>query len=200
MKIGIIGAGRMGGTLTVLLARAGHTVLPANAKGGDSLNDLEAEAGPNAHAVTPAEAAEQAELVIIALPLGTKDGLPKATAVAGKIVVDAMNGFGAAGAGSTERTARSLPGARVVKAFNTLNFQTMRQSAGLTGDHRLALFVASDDADAKKVVASLIADIGFIAVDTGSLRDGGQQQQPGGPVFNKPLTEQAARAKVHALS
>jgi len=199
MKIGIIGAGRMGGTLTVLLARAGHTVLPANAKGGDSLNGLEAEAGPNAHAVTPAQAAEQAELVIIALPFGAKGGLPTASAVAGKIVVDAMNGFGAAGAGSAEHTARSLPGARVVKAFNTLNFQTMRASAGLTGDHRLALFVAGDDADAKQVVSGLIRDIGFIAVDTGSLHDGGSQQQPGGPVFNKSLTEKAARAKVHSL-
>jgi predicted dinucleotide-binding enzyme len=196
VKIGIIGAGRMGGTLAVLLAHAGHTVLAANARGPESLGDLIATAGPNAHATTPQAAARQGELIIVALPWNHRDGLPAPDLVAGKVVVDAMNAFGHGGADSvtsSEQTARALPGARVVKAFNTLNFASVRGAAGRTGDDRLSLFVAGDDANAKHVVAGLIADMGFAAVDSGPLREGGRRQQPNGPVFNKKLTEQEAR-------
>jgi len=76
VKIGIIGAGRMGGTLAVLLAHAGHTVLPANSRGAESLGDLVAEAGHNAHATTPEAAAREGELVIVALPWSHRDALP----------------------------------------------------------------------------------------------------------------------------
>jgi predicted dinucleotide-binding enzyme len=196
VKIGIIGAGRMGGTLAVLLAHAGHTVFPANSRGAESLGDLVAEAGRNAHATTPEAAAREGELVIVALPWGHRDALPAPDLVEGKVVVDAMNAFGhgaADGVTSSEQTAQALPGARVVKAFNTLNFATMRTAAGRAGDDRLSLFVAGDDAKAKHVVAGLMADMGFAAVDSGPLREGGRRQQPGGPVFNKKLTEHQAR-------
>ena len=196
MKIGVIGAGRMGGTLAVLLAHAGHTVLPANSHGPDSLRDLVAEAGPNATATTPEAAARDADLVIVALPWAHRTALPPAELFAGKIVVDAMNAFGrepADGPTSSEQTAQALPRARLVKGFNTLNFMYMREAAGRTGDKRLALFVAGDDPDAKRVVAGLMSDMGFAAVDTGSLREGGHRQQPAGPVFNKRLTEDKAR-------
>ena len=185
MKIGVIGAGRMGGTVAVLLAHAGHTVLPANSHGPDSLRDLVAEAGPNATATTPEAAARDAELVIVALPWAHRTALPPAELFAGKIVVDAMNAFGrepADGPTSSEQTAQALPRARLVKGFNTLNFMYMREAAGRTGDKRLALFVAG-----------LMSDMGFAAVDTGSLREGGRRQQPAGPVFNKRLTEDKAR-------
>jgi predicted dinucleotide-binding enzyme len=205
VKIGIIGAGRMGGTLAVLLARAGHQVFPANSRGVESLRDLVAEAGVNAKAVTAEQAAREGELVILALPWGHPEALPAPALVAGKIVVDAMNAYrsngspaGQGGATSSEQTAKALPGARLVKAFNTLNFKYMRDAADLTGDDRLSLFVAGDDGEAKRVVGRLMNDMGFAAVDTGSLREGGRSQEPGGPIFNKRLTEAKARAKLAA--
>jgi predicted dinucleotide-binding enzyme len=200
VKIGIIGAGRMGGTLAVLLAHAGHQVFPANSRGVESLSDLVAEAGANAKAVTPEQAARDGELVILALPFGHPEALPAPALVAGKIVVDAMNAFGSGGSKngttSSEQTAKALPGARLVKAFNTLNFKYMRDAVGKTGDDRLSLFVAGDDDEAKQVVSGLMNDMGFAAVDTGSLHEGGQRQGPGGPIFNKKLTETKARAKL----
>lgn len=205
MRIGVIGAGRMGGTLAVLLARAGHHLLVANSKGPESLRDLVAEAGPGAEAVTAAGAAERGEVIILALPWGRPAALPRPDAVKGKIVVDAMNAFGrgrgTSGSGSTsssEQTAKALPGARVVKAFNTLNFQLMRAAADRSGSDRLSLFVASDDADAKQVVAGLMNDMGFAAIDTGTLADGGRLQQPSGRIFNKQLTEAKARELIPA--
>lgn len=191
----------MGGTLAVLLAHAGHHVYPANSRGVESLSPLIAEAGKNAKAVTPERAARDGELVIIALPWGHLEALPAPDLVAGKIVVDAMNAFPSAKNGevtSSEQTAKALPGARLVKGFNTLNFKYMRDAAGLTGDKRLSLFVASDDDDAKQVVSGLMNDMGFVAIDTGSLHDGGLRQEPSSPVWNKRLTETKARAKLTA--
>jgi 8-hydroxy-5-deazaflavin:NADPH oxidoreductase len=203
VKIGIIGAGRMGGTLTVLLARAGHQVFPANSHGVESLSALIAEAGENAKAATPEQAARDGELVIISLPWGHLEGLPEPALVAGKIVVDAMNAFPSGGSStgngeitSSEQTAKALPGARLVKGFNTLNFKYMRDAADLTGDKRLSLFVASDDDDAKRVVSGLMNDMGFAAIDTGSLHEGGLRQEPSSPLWNKRLTETKARAKL----
>ena len=205
MKIGIIGAGRMGGTLVVLLARAGHQVFTANSRGADSLSDLVAEAGTNAKAVTAEQAARDGELVIIALPWGHPEALPAPALVAGKIVVDAMNEFRPDGSPSweggltsSEQTAKALPGARLVKAFNTMHFMHMRDAFGRTGDGRLSLFVAGDDDEAKRVVSGLMNDMGFAAIDTGSLHEGGHRQEPGSPIFNVPLTETMARAKLAA--
>lgn len=203
MKIGVIGAGRMGGTLAVLLARAGHTVYVANSRGPESLQPLVDEAGANATAVSVADAARSGEVVIVALPWGARDGLPEASLFNGKIVVDAMNAFDRPRTSgkpvtSTEETAATLPGARMVKAFNTMNFQVMRAKVGQRGPDQLALYAASDDADAKQVVLGLIEDLGFTAVDTGTLHDGGLRQQPGGPLFNTDLTATEAQAKLQA--
>lgn len=193
----------MGGTLAVLLARVGHQVFPANSRGVDSLRDLVAEAGANAQAATPEQAVREGELVILALPGGHPEALPAPALVAGKIVVDAMNEFRsdgspvrAGGVTSSERTARALPGARLVKAFNTMHFKTMRDAAGVAGDDRLSLFVAGDDDEAKQVVSGLMNEMGFAAIDTGSLREGGRLQEPGSPIFNTPLTEADARARL----
>lgn len=202
VKIGIIGAGRMGGTLAVLLARAGHQVFPANSRGAESLRELVAEAGANATAVTAEQAVREGELVILTLPWGHPEALPAPALVAGKMVVDAMNDFrsGSAtrqiGNTSSEQTAKALPGARLVKAFNTMHFRDMRDATGLAGDDRLTLFVAGDDAEAKRVVGGLMNDMGFIAIDTGSLHEGGHRQEPGSPIFNIKLTEAQARARL----
>jgi predicted dinucleotide-binding enzyme len=124
------------------------------------------------------------------------------------VVVDAMNYYpqrnGRIEFGdltSTELVARHLRGARLVKAFNTMYFETLgapgRRDAPV--EDRLALFLAGDDVEAKVVVSRLIEGIGFAPVDTGSLHGGGRLQQPGSGIYNQPMTAREARTAVSAL-
>jgi len=99
---------------------------------------------------------------------------------------------------SSEYVAEQLPGARVVKAFNTMYWETLRDAAGREGADRLAVFVAGDDAEAKALVAGLVEDVGFVPVDTGGLVDGGRRQQPGTPLYDRPMTETEARDRLAA--
>jgi predicted dinucleotide-binding enzyme len=97
---------------------------------------------------------------------------------------------------SSEETLKRLPGTRLVKAFNTIWFQHLaeRGRKDLPLDERHAIFVAGDDQDAKRTVMTMIEEIGFAPVDTGSLAGGGRRQQPGTPLYNKILTRRAAQA------
>ncbi|MGZ6643246.1 MAG: NADPH-dependent F420 reductase [Solirubrobacteraceae bacterium] len=204
MRIGVIGSGRIGGTAAALLAARGHEVVIANSRGPESLADLAAEAG-----VTPGtveEAARHGDVVLVAIPFGRIGELPPEP-FAGKIVVDANNYYpGRDGhmealdrdeTTSSELLARHLPGTRVDKAFNTMNYVPFgeRGDPAAPIDERLALYVAGDDADAKAVVSGLIEDLGFAAVDAGGLADGGRRLQPGSPVYAADLT--AAQAAEH---
>lgn len=202
MRIGIIGSGNIGGTSAALLARAGHEVVIANRRGPDSLAELVASIGPGARAGTVDDAAA-ADVVLVAIPLGARDTLPS-TAFDGRVVVDAMNYYPArdggvpeldAGtSGSSELVAAGLPGARVVKALNTIWSERLRTEGRPAGDpSRLAVPIAGDDPTAKAVVTGLLDEMGFDAVDAGSLRDG-RRQQPGTPVYNAPLTADGVRA------
>ena len=194
MKIGIIGSGRIGATCARLFVDSGHDVVLANSRGPESLQELVGELGEHAAAATAEEAVRDSELILLALPWVSRDQLPPREAFAGKIVVDATNPFGREGvvdtepSTSSEEVAKQMPEARFVKAFNTLNWQPLGQRSG----EGLVLFVAGDDADAKAVVSDLIREIGFEPVDTGSLAEGGRRQQPGSPLFNKPLTREEA--------
>lgn len=201
MNIGIIGSGKIGGTTARLFARAGHEVAISNSRGPESLRSLVEELGPSVRATTPEEAARFGDIVLVAVPLKAYRDLP-AEALSGKIVVDAMNyypgrdgqiDFG--GRPTSEFMARQWPGARVVKAFNTMNFQPLGSEGkpGTPIDERLALFVAGDDPDAKATVARLIEEIGFAPIDTGSLGDTARQE-PGARIYNNPMTAPEARA------
>lgn len=207
MNIGIIGAGHIGATLGRHFAKAGHQVGLSNSRGPGSLASLVKSIGPNACTMTVGEAAKFGELVMLAVPWRTPEALPGPELLAGKIVVDAMNPYSADGEvmdlgrkTSTEEVARRLPGARLVKAFNTMYYHTLATEARPPGPERLVLFVAGDDADAKVVVSQLIDQIGFTAVDTGSLVEGGRKQQPGSAIYNRPMNEQQAREALHMMS
>jgi len=201
MNIGIIGSGMIGGTTARLFARNGHSVVISNRRGPASIAGLVAEIGSNACAASVEDAAKSAEVVLIAIPFGEYRDVP-AKPLAGKIVVDAMNyyqqrdgriDFG--GLSSTELVARRLVDARLVKAFNTMYFQTLA-SEGRTDkpiEERLALFIAGDNEEAKAVIARLIEEIGFAPIDTGGLHDGGLLQQPGSRIYNRPMTAPEAR-------
>ena len=207
MKIGVIGAGNIGSTVTRLLAEAGHEVALSNSRGPRTLATLVEEIGPRARAVTTEEAADFGELVIEAIPFKDFASLP-AGQLKNKIVVDASNYYEARdgrmdfdGLTSSELVARHLPESRLVKAFNTMYYATL--AAGGRPDsppeERLVLFVAGDDGEAKAAVSKLIEEIGFSPVDTGSLHEGGLRQQPGSPVYNRPMTPGEARERLAGL-
>ena len=197
MKIGIIGAGNIGATTARLFVNAGHDVAVSNSRGPESLRALVSELGPRARAMTVDDAASFGDIVLLAVPWRSPEALPSPARVRGKIVIDAMNPYGPGGgvvdlgdSTSSEETLKRLPGARLVKAFNTMWYKHLasRGRSDLPVDQRHAIFVAGDDADAKHVVMQLIEQIGFAPVDTGNLRDGGRLQQPGSAVYNKPMT------------
>jgi predicted dinucleotide-binding enzyme len=201
VKIGIIGSGNIGGNAARLFATAGHQVAISNSRGPESLAPLVAEiGGTNATAMTVDEAASYGEIVLLAVPWRKPEALPSPNTLANKIVIDAMNQynpdrglFDLRDSTASEEVAKRLPGARIVKAFNTMNFATLRTEGKAAGPDRLVMFVASDDAGAKAAVSNLIGEIGFAAVDTGSLRDGGRRQEPGSAIYNKPMTVNQAK-------
>jgi predicted dinucleotide-binding enzyme len=202
MKIGIIGAGHIGATAARLFVRAGHEVAVSNSRGPESLRELVAELGERARALSVEDAARFGEVVLLAVPWRTPGALPSPRAVRGKVVIDAMNPYRDDGglydlgeSTSSEEVAKRLPGARLVKAFNTIYYQHLatRGRPELPVDERHAIFVAGDDAEAKRVVSRLIEDIGFAPVDTGPLRAGGRRQQPNTAIYNRPMTGREAR-------
>jgi 8-hydroxy-5-deazaflavin:NADPH oxidoreductase len=202
MRIGIIGAGMIGSTLGTLFARAGHEVALSNSRGAESLAATVAAIGGGVRAMSVEDAAAWGELVVLAVPWRKPEALPPAELVAGKIVVDAMNHYREGGglhdmgtSSSSEETAKRMPGARLVKAFNTIYFKHLEANGTpqLPVHERHAIFVAGDDEEAKRVVSELIEQIGFAPVDTGSLRDGGRRQQPGTSIYNMPMRGKEAQ-------
>lgn len=204
MKIGIIGAGNIGANAAKLFAGAGHEVAVANSRGPETLRDLVAEIGEKARAVTVEEAAGFGDVVLVSIPLGKYKELP-GEAFRGKIVIDSNNyypdrdgRFAELDRGETtssELLENHLKGARVVKGFNTIWFEHLKTQGNkdLPLAERRVIFIAGDDSGAKEVVAKLIEEIGFAAVDTGFLGEGGRRQQPGTPVYNKTLNLNQAK-------
>ena len=173
MRIGVIGAGRIGGGIARLLARAGHEVLLSFSRDSERLRAQAEEVG--AQPGTPAEAAAFGDVVVLAVPWPAIDeAIAQAGSLDGKVVIDTTNPFGSGGweipegRTSTQVNQERLPGARLVKSFNTLTAAFQQEAAGRTGPERVAMFLAGDDAEAKAVVAGLIDDAGFDPVNVGT--------------------------------
>ncbi|MBO9050612.1 NADPH-dependent F420 reductase [Curtobacterium flaccumfaciens] len=181
--LGIIGAGNVGAQIARRAIAVGLDVVLANSRGPETLESLIDELSPGAGAATVADAARAGDVVVVSIPINGYRDLP-AEAFAGKVVVDTGNYYpeffgpvdeleqGAVPT-TSELLQRSLPDARVVKAFNNLgaaDVTTDGSPAGTPG--RRALTVAGDDADAKAVVTELLDRFGFDVVDVGSLGEG----------------------------
>ncbi|MGH9833115.1 MAG: NADPH-dependent F420 reductase [Blastocatellia bacterium] len=204
MKIGIIGAGNIGATAAKLFTKAGHEVAISNSRGPESLRDVVAELGERAQASTVEDAAKFGDVVLVSIPLGKYKSLPPAPFY-GKVVIDSNNyyperdgHFAALDRGETtssELLAEHLPGARIVKGFNTIWSEHLKAQGDtrLPLEDRRAIFIAGDDSEAKEIVAKLIEGIGFAAVDMGSLREGGERQQPGTAVYNRNVTARESK-------
>lgn len=184
--IGIIGSGRIGGTVARLVVAAGHSVVVSNSRGPQTLTGLVDELGPNARAATPAEAARAGDLVVVSLPLRAYPELP-AEQLAGKTVIDTGNynperdghvtELVTASITSSERLQKQLAGSSVVKLFNNIFFKTLHTLPRPAGaPDRTALPIAGDHTDAKAEVTSFLDTIGYDTVDAGPLSEGWRWQ------------------------
>lgn len=210
MNIGIIGAGKIGGTLTRRLTALGHDVRVANSRAPETLGELAAETG--ATAVWAAEAAEGADVVIVSIPQrnvvdlapGIVDGRR-----AGAPVIETNNYYPRERDGLIAAIEEGLPesawvserlGAPVFKVFNGIFWKHLLERglpAGAEG--RIALPIAGDDPDAKRIVFDLIDALGFDPVDGGTVAES-WRQQPGTPVYGADLdAEGTARALAAAV-
>ena len=206
MRIGIIGAGMIGGTLGRLWHQAGHDVR-FGTRHPDALARVVAELGARAEAGTPLDAATAGEAVLLAVPLHAIPELAAdlAKALAGKVVLDAGNAYPSRD-GETARVATShpggssawvashLPGAKVVKAFNTVYFKTLATQTHPGNADGVGIPLAGDDEGALAVARRLVADAGFSPVVVGPLAKG-KLFEPGAPVYNTGMhASEVARA------
>jgi 8-hydroxy-5-deazaflavin:NADPH oxidoreductase len=177
MKIGILGAGNIGGNLGRRWSRLGHTIRFGVRK-PDDVQALVKECGNGASAGDVASTIEHGEVVAIALPWAAVSDLLKDGASAkGKVIIDATNAltWGADGpsaalaTSAAETIAEAWPGARVVKAFNTLGAEHLLNP--IVGGAQADAFLCADDAEAKAITKKLVEDIGFRALDLGPLKN-----------------------------
>jgi predicted dinucleotide-binding enzyme len=200
MRIAIVGTGRIGANAARLFAKAGHEVVLSFSRDQDKLEALAAELG--GQVASPREAVELADVVFFSVPWRMVDDVLEQTgSLAGKIVIDTTNQFGAGGledlGGRTaaQVNAARMPGARYTKAFNTLTSGFQAEAAGRTGPDRVVMFLCGDDEEAKRVVAGLIDDAGFTPVDLGATADAAPMEAPRRPgaVYGEEVHEPEAR-------
>ena len=201
MKIGIIGAGQIGGTLTRRLTKLGHEVFVANSRGPASLEDLARETG--AKPVSVVEAARAGEVVVVTIPEAKIRDLPRdlfAGVPNDVVVIDTGNYYprerdgriGDIEAGMAEsRWVEHQLGRPVVKAFNNIYAQHLLERGRPAGS-RGRIAVAGRDTHAKKSVIRLVDQLGFDAVDAGGL-DESWRQQPGTPVYTADFDAEGVR-------
>jgi len=183
MDVGIIGAGRLGQAMARTALRAGSQVVLSNSRGPESLAALVSTLGEGVSAGTVDEAAG-AGIVVIAVPWPSVPEAVQGLHWDGRIVVDATNDFDPSdlnGSTSSQVLADLVPGARVVKAANTLGAAVLASDPHEAGGRRV-IFLSGDDAEAKSEVSALFEDAGFVAIDLGGLVSGGAMQQLGGPL------------------
>ena len=194
MKIGIIGAGKIGGTLGPLWHRAGHEVF-FGSRHPEELRALVAGLGARASAGTPVEAAQAGEILLLAVPLVAVPALASSISAhtSNKVVLDACNPYpdrdGDAAAvalrhpaGSAGWVASHFPKARVVKAFNTVYFKVLQAEAHRGGNDGVGIPLAGDDPDAIAAAVQLTRDAGFTPVIVGGLEKG-KLFEPGTAVY-----------------
>ncbi|MFM0500275.1 NADPH-dependent F420 reductase [Paraburkholderia caffeinilytica] len=195
MKIGFIGASTVAQTIAKHVLPLGHQVMLSNSRGPDSLADVVKELGAGATAGTPQQVAEQ-DIVVLAVRWSSVQpalfGVPDWK---GRILVDATNRVASytplslgdiSGRTSSEIVADLAPGAKVVKAFNSVPMSWISDFSATKP--RTVLFISGDAADAKQPVSSLVEEVGFSCIDLGSLAVGGRLQQLGGPLAGVRLT------------
>jgi predicted dinucleotide-binding enzyme len=196
MKIGVIGSGRVGGTIGGLWVKAGYDVM-FSARDISEVKELVAGLGPKAHAGTPREAAAFGDAVLISVPYAAlpQIGRDNAAELKGKVVLDTSNpiagrdgdmAVAARAKGTGVASVELLPGVRLVRAFNCVGYTSMRSEAHRAGE-RVAIPLAADDQAALRTAIQLVQDAGFEPVVVGGLARA-KEFDVGSPVFGKALT------------
>ncbi len=192
MKFGFIGAGVVAQTIARHILPFGHEVLLSNSRGPDTLTDIVSQLGPGASAGTPQQAAEQ-EIVVLSVEWPrVPEALASVPDWSGRTLIDATNRINPdnpsdlSGPTSSETVADRAVGAKVVKAFNSIPMQWIDDAS--PEKPKTVLFVSGDDASAKSTLIEVLEQVGFAAVDLGTLAIGGRQQQVGGPLAGLNLT------------
>ena len=205
MKIGIVGAGRIGGNLASLWAKQRHSVMLSYSREPENLEQRASAIGAMASVGSVREAAEFGEVVLFSVPWSRIDEVLDEIgdeALDGKVLIDTTNQFGADGVeelpdGQTAAQVnfgRMPSGVRYVKAFNTLTAGFQGSAAGRSGDERVAMFLCGDDDEAKETVKKLIREIGFAPVDVGGTADAAVMEAPRreGAVYGEELSKPEA--------
>jgi 8-hydroxy-5-deazaflavin:NADPH oxidoreductase len=179
-KIGIVGSGNIGGSLGILLAKAGYEILYSS-RHPDTLKDLARTAGPNARTGSAAEAIAFGDVIVLSLPLKALPELDaeEKKALKGKIVIDTSNPYPERDGVIAEEArkepggmgvfvSRLLPGARIVRAFNTVYFKDLKKTTNKSGE-KIGIPIASDDQEGLKACVELVERAGLDPVVVGSL-------------------------------
>jgi predicted dinucleotide-binding enzyme len=206
LRIGTIGAGRIGGTVGGLWVRAGHPVM-FSSKDASEGKALAEKLGPPARAGTVEEAIAFGDVIFLAVPYGAMPAIGRdyAAALKGKIVLDAGNAVSARDGAIADEADRDgigltsqkyLPGARIVRAFNTIGYTILQAEAG-RADPRLPIPIAGDDAEAVRIAGELVRDAGFEPVVAGGLADA-RRFQRGAPGYGPKANAAELREKLRA--
>jgi hypothetical protein len=198
MKFGTIGAGAVALAFAREALAVGHVVALSSRRGPESFADKVAELGHGASAAT-VEAAASLDYVLLAVPWpNLEDALRGLPAWNGRVLIDATNPFSEyspnlmladlGGEGASEIVAGLAPGARVVKAFNSIVIERFNEGPAKNGGRRV-IFVSGDDAEPKELIKGLIKSFGFEPIDLGGLVTGGRLQQAGGPLAGHDLVD-----------
>ena len=207
VKIGIIGSGNIGSTLGTLWVKSGHPVL-FSSRHPEQLTKLADSLGPLARAGTVREALAFGDVVLVAVPYGAYPQIGKdyAREFIGKIVIDAGNAVLARDGEITKEarengigitSAKYLAGARIVRAFNTLNYRRLAIISNRP-EGRIAIPMAGDDKDALAVASTLVRDAGFDPVIIGSLERAKDFAQ-GAPLYGQEITAQEMQQRLKTL-
>jgi predicted dinucleotide-binding enzyme len=198
MKIGIIGSGNIGSAIARHWVEAGHEVI-VSAKHRENADRLAKKLGNLARSATPEEAARLGEAILLTIPLGEVPGLSAEVreALKDKVVMDTCNPYPErdgvvaqdiidSGEGVGVWTARQLPGAKIVRAFNSVHAQVFETEAHREGDP-IGVPLASDDQEALRLVSDLVEDAGFAPVVVGALSEG-KRFDVGAPTYGSDLS------------
>lgn len=182
MKIGIVGSGNMGGGLGKLWAKAGHQVIFSYSRDDRKLRQLAASAGEKASFGTPAEAVAQSEVIMLAVGVSAlEEVIHTVGALDGKLIISCVSGLKPDFSGQTiglateltisvaERVQQLAPQAKVVEAFNITFAEVIAAESRQFGSDRPSVFYCGDDPGAKTIVAGLVKDCGYEAIDAGAL-------------------------------
>jgi len=204
LKIGVIGTGHIGGNLATLWARAGHELV-ISSRHPEELQELARSLGPKVRAATPREAAVFGDVILISVPYMALPELGRdlRSSLAGKIVLDTGNPYPQRDGAMAEEARRKgtgvasaefLPGTRLVRAFNAINYNDLKSEAHRAAP-RVAIPLAGDDAEALAIAGRLVRDAGFDPVVVGPLSRA-REFDVGTKVYTQLLTAPKLRSEL----